>query len=89
MPFVHITWLPKTCRNAATRKEVADAVIKVRELDPRMTRGRMFCLPVLPAPVCVWIGFAPLRETRTDFCYLTSTTQCYLTGHGVGKERRY
>jgi hypothetical protein len=31
MPFVHITWLPKTCRNAATRKEVADAVIKVRE----------------------------------------------------------
>lgn len=28
MPFVHITWLPKTCRNAAVRKEVADAVIK-------------------------------------------------------------
>ena len=28
MPFVHITWLPKTCRTAATRKEVADAVLK-------------------------------------------------------------
>ena len=25
MPFVHITWLPKTCRTAATRKAVADA----------------------------------------------------------------
>jgi hypothetical protein len=30
MPFVHITWLPKTCRSAAVRKEVAEAVIKVR-----------------------------------------------------------
>jgi hypothetical protein len=30
MPFVHITWLPKACRTAAARKEVADAVIKVR-----------------------------------------------------------
>ena len=29
MPFVHITWLPKACRTAAVRKEVADAVIKV------------------------------------------------------------
>jgi hypothetical protein len=28
MPFVQITWLPKACRGAATRKEVADAVIK-------------------------------------------------------------
>ena len=28
MPFVHITWLPKTCRTAATRKEIADAVLK-------------------------------------------------------------
>ncbi|GMI26906.1 hypothetical protein TeGR_g425 [Tetraparma gracilis] len=28
MPFVQITWLPKACRNAAARKEVADAVIK-------------------------------------------------------------
>lgn len=28
MPFVHITWLPKACRTAATRKEVADAIIK-------------------------------------------------------------
>jgi hypothetical protein len=28
MPFVQITWLPKACRNAATRKAVADAVIK-------------------------------------------------------------
>jgi len=30
MPFVQITWLPKACRNAAVRKEVADAVMKVR-----------------------------------------------------------
>jgi hypothetical protein len=28
MPFVQITWLPKACRTAAVRKEVADAVIK-------------------------------------------------------------
>mmetsp|Transcript_35059 Transcript_35059/g.107648 ORF Transcript_35059/g.107648 Transcript_35059/m.107648 type:complete len:89 (+) Transcript_35059:231-497(+) len=28
MPFVQITWLPKACRNAAVRQEVADAVIK-------------------------------------------------------------
>ena len=28
MPFVQITWLPKACRNAAVRKEVADAVLK-------------------------------------------------------------
>ena len=28
MPFVHIAWLPKACRTAAVRKEVADAVIK-------------------------------------------------------------
>ena len=28
MPFVNITWLPKACRNAAVRKEVADAVLK-------------------------------------------------------------
>jgi hypothetical protein len=30
MPFVHIAWLPKACRTAAVRKEVADAVIKVK-----------------------------------------------------------
>ena len=30
MPFVHITWLPKTCRTAAIRQKVADAVIKVK-----------------------------------------------------------
>mmetsp|Transcript_128285 Transcript_128285/g.191194 ORF Transcript_128285/g.191194 Transcript_128285/m.191194 type:complete len:83 (-) Transcript_128285:134-382(-) len=29
MPFVHITWLPKACRTATVRKEVADAVMKV------------------------------------------------------------
>ena len=29
MPFVHISWLPKTCRTAAVRQQVADAVIKV------------------------------------------------------------
>ena len=29
MPFVHITWLPKACRTAAVRQQVADAVIKV------------------------------------------------------------
>ena len=28
MPFVQIAWLPKACRTAAVRKEVADAVIK-------------------------------------------------------------
>ena len=28
MPFVQITWLPKACRNAAVRQQVADAVIK-------------------------------------------------------------
>ena len=28
MPHVHIAWLPKACRTAAPRKEVADAVIK-------------------------------------------------------------
>ena len=28
MPFVQITWLPKACRTAAVRKEVADAVMK-------------------------------------------------------------
>lgn len=28
MPFVQITWLPKTCRTAAVRQQVADAVIK-------------------------------------------------------------
>lgn len=31
MPFVQITWLPKACRTAAVRKEVAEAVIKVKE----------------------------------------------------------
>ena len=31
MPFVQITWLPKACRTAAVRKEVAEAVIKVRK----------------------------------------------------------
>lgn len=29
MPFVHITWLPKACRSARVRKEIADAVMKV------------------------------------------------------------
>ncbi len=29
MPFVQITWLPKACRTAAVRQQVADAVIKV------------------------------------------------------------
>lgn len=28
MPFVQITWLPKACRTAAVRKEVADSIIK-------------------------------------------------------------
>lgn len=28
MPNVHITWLPKACRTAAVRKEIAAAVIK-------------------------------------------------------------
>ena len=29
MPLVHITWLPKACRTAKVRKEIADAVMKV------------------------------------------------------------
>mmetsp|Transcript_8684 Transcript_8684/g.23556 ORF Transcript_8684/g.23556 Transcript_8684/m.23556 type:complete len:90 (+) Transcript_8684:114-383(+) len=28
MPFIQITWLPKACRNAAVRQQVAEAVIK-------------------------------------------------------------
>lgn len=28
MPFIQVTWLPKACRTASTRKEVADAIIK-------------------------------------------------------------
>ena len=28
MPFVHVAWLPKACRTAAVRKEVADAIAK-------------------------------------------------------------
>ena len=28
MPFVHVTWLPKASRNAAMRKEVAEAIMK-------------------------------------------------------------
>ncbi|EKX40461.1 hypothetical protein GUITHDRAFT_75493 [Guillardia theta CCMP2712] len=28
MPFIMVNWLPKACRNAAVRKEVADAIIK-------------------------------------------------------------
>ncbi|KAL7493085.1 hypothetical protein ACHAWT_003284 [Skeletonema menzelii] len=28
MPFVHVTWLPKACRNDKVRKEVASAIIK-------------------------------------------------------------
>jgi len=28
MPFVHVTWLPKACRNDKVRKEVAAAIIK-------------------------------------------------------------
>ena len=28
MPFVQITWLPKACRNAAVRKEVAANIFK-------------------------------------------------------------
>ena len=31
MPFVQITWLPKACRTAAVRKEIVDAVMKVRD----------------------------------------------------------
>lgn len=28
MPFVHVAWIPKACRNAAARKEVAEAIRK-------------------------------------------------------------
>mmetsp|Transcript_9015 Transcript_9015/g.21946 ORF Transcript_9015/g.21946 Transcript_9015/m.21946 type:complete len:83 (-) Transcript_9015:64-312(-) len=34
MPFVHITWLPKTCRNAKVRKEIAAAVMKAMTSHP-------------------------------------------------------
>jgi phenylpyruvate tautomerase PptA (4-oxalocrotonate tautomerase family) len=34
MPFVHIAWLPKACRTAKVRKEIADAVIKVMAAHP-------------------------------------------------------
>lgn len=34
MPFVHIAWLPKTCRNARVRKEIADAVMKAMTSHP-------------------------------------------------------
>jgi hypothetical protein len=34
MPFVQITWLPKTCRNARVRKEVAEAVMKAMTSHP-------------------------------------------------------
>ena len=41
MPFVHVTWLPKTCRNAAVRKEVSAAImnamsnVKSADIDPK------------------------------------------------------
>jgi len=35
MPFVHIAWLPKACRNAKVRKEIADAVMKVMVAHPK------------------------------------------------------
>jgi len=34
MPFVHITWLPKACRTAKVRKEVAEAVMKAMTSHP-------------------------------------------------------
>ena len=34
MPLVHIAWLPKACRTAAVRKEVAAAVIKAMTSHP-------------------------------------------------------
>eukprot|EP00529_Nitzschia_sp_RCC80_P040106 CAMPEP_0113490684 /NCGR_PEP_ID=MMETSP0014_2-20120614/27173_1 /TAXON_ID=2857 /ORGANISM="Nitzschia sp." /LENGTH=82 /DNA_ID=CAMNT_0000384463 /DNA_START=69 /DNA_END=317 /DNA_ORIENTATION=- /assembly_acc=CAM_ASM_000159 len=34
MPFVHVTWLPKACRTAKVRKEIADAVMKVMVAHP-------------------------------------------------------
>jgi phenylpyruvate tautomerase PptA (4-oxalocrotonate tautomerase family) len=34
MPFVHITWLPKSCRTATVRKEIADAVMRVMVAHP-------------------------------------------------------
>eukprot|EP00934_Nitzschia_sp_Nitz4_P007112 Nitzschia sp. Nitz4//scaffold428_size8251//2713//3075//NITZ4_009132-RA/size8251-processed-gene-0.40-mRNA-1//-1//CDS//3329551632//7102//frame0 len=34
MPLVHITWLPKACRTAAVRKEIAQAVIEVMSAHP-------------------------------------------------------
>lgn len=34
MPFVHISWLPKACRTAKVRQEIADAVMKVMVAHP-------------------------------------------------------
>jgi len=31
MPHIHVAWLPKACRTPAVRKEVADAILKVRD----------------------------------------------------------
>ena len=74
MPFVHITWLPKTCRTAAMRKEVADAVIKVRTngdgvmavigysiLKP--VSSNRYYSPVVLQPVQAWQGMACVLRT--------------------------
>ena len=34
MPFVHVTWLPKACRTAKVRKDIADAIIKAMVANP-------------------------------------------------------
>ena len=34
MPFVHITWLPKACRTAKVRSEIAEAVMKAMTSHP-------------------------------------------------------
>mmetsp|Transcript_28432 Transcript_28432/g.68462 ORF Transcript_28432/g.68462 Transcript_28432/m.68462 type:complete len:81 (-) Transcript_28432:222-464(-) len=28
MPYIHVSWLPKACRNEKVRKEVAAAIVK-------------------------------------------------------------
>jgi len=34
MPIVHIAWLPKACRTAKVRKEIADVVMKAMIAHP-------------------------------------------------------
>ena len=73
MPLVHVTWLPKTCRTAAARKEVADAIIKAmigcKSADIHPNNMCVRCLPCYhdayscitmptPCPTCRVVRFS-------------------------------